>query len=466
MRGISQKIALILTVLLAGCAVGPNYQRPEVALPERYVEPHDSEDVNEEALKRWWTTFNDPLLDVYVHEMLSQNYDLKIAVEKVNEVRALYQIEAADLYPKVDMTADERRSRLSQSLFDTPFMGPPYQNLYRAGFDASWEVDIFGKLRREKEAAYYEYEAEIDSARDVYITLLSELASTYIEIRSYQQRIALSIEDIAIQKELLALAESRFAAGLDSEIEPQQIKFTLEETEAILPELQTNYRHAIHRLAVLLGKPPEGLHHDFDEIKPIPVSVATIPMGMPSDLLRRRPDIRQAERTLAAATANVGSAIADLFPRFSLLGNFGFESNRSNNWFKARSRTWSFGPSMEWPILYFGRIRANIRAQNAKQQQALLAYEQTILTSLEDVENALVSYYKEDERVYRFEKQVESSRRTYMLTKDKYMSGLVDFSDLLDADRKRVEAENNLVDSTQAFSTHLVSLYKSLGGEW
>lgn len=459
-------IKYIVFLFLAGCAVGPNYQTPEVALPESFGEFHQKDEVDELALKRWWTTFNDPLLDVLVHEALSQNYDLKIAVEKVNEVRALYQIEAADFYPKVDMTAEERRTRISQTLFDSRLLGPPYQNLYKVGFDASWEIDIFGKLRREKETAYYEYEAEINSARDVYITLLSELASTYIEIRSYQQRIALSKRDIYIQKELLALAESRFEAGLDSEIEPEQIRFSLEASEAILPELQTNYRHAIHRLAVLLGKPPQNLHDDFDELKPIPISTAAIPVGLPSDLLRRRPDIRQAERNLAASTANIGSAIADLFPRFSLLGNFGFESNRTNNWFKAKSRTWSFGPSMEWPILYFGRIRANIRVQNAKQQQALYQYEQTILTSLEDVENALVSYYKEDERVDRFEKQVDSANRTYQLTRDRYLSGLIDFSDLLDADRARIEAENNLVDSTQALSKNLVSLYKSLGGEW
>ena len=323
MKGIKSIIFLFLT----GCAVGPNYQSPPVALPESYGEPHTDEGIDEVALKRWWTTFDDPLLDVLVHEALSQNYDLKIAIEKVNEVRALYQIEAAELYPKIDMTADERRTRISQSLFDAPFMGPPYQNFYKLGFDASWEVDIFGKRRREKEAAYYEYEAEVSRARDVYITLLSELASTYIEIRGFQHRMTLSKKDIYIQKELLALAESRFDAGLDSEIEPQQVRFNLEESEAILPELETNYRRAIHRMAVLLGKSPESLHSDFDEQRAIPISTAAIPIGLPSDLLRRRPDIRQAERTLAAATANIGSAIADLFPRFSLLGNFGFESN-------------------------------------------------------------------------------------------------------------------------------------------
>ncbi|MCB1080850.1 MAG: TolC family protein, partial [Chlamydiia bacterium] len=186
----------------------------------------------------------------------------------------------------------------------------------------------------------------------------------------------------------------------------------------------------------------------------------------PSDLLRRRPDIRQAERTLAAATANLGSAIADLFPRFSLLGAFGFDGDHANNWIQAQSRTWTFGPTMQWPILYFGRIRSNIRAQNSVQKQALLSYEQTLLTSLEDVENALIAYYKEEERKKYFEKQVEAAKRQYALSRDLYLSGLSDFSTFLEADQTLVEAETNLVNSEEGFSTKCVALYKALGGEW
>ncbi|QVL57311.1 MAG: efflux transporter outer membrane subunit [Simkaniaceae bacterium] len=456
----------LLLIFLTGCAVGPNYQTPEVALPSSYYEPHDKEEIDLSELKEWWTAFNDPLLNVLIHEALSQNFDLKIAVEKIHQVRAEYQIEAAELYPKVDLTAEQRRTRISQNLFDSSFLGPPLQSLYKVGFDASWEVDIFGKRRRAKEGAYYAYEAEVNSARDVYISLLSEIAATYIQIRGLQQKVALSKRDIYIQKELLGLAEVRFIAGLDSEILPQEIEVNLEQSQALLPTLETSYRQSLHRLAVLLGKTPESLHGDFEEQGAIPISDDPIPVGLPSDLLRRRPDIRKAERVLAAATANVGEAIADLFPRFSLLGSFGFESNRTNNWFKAKSRSWSLGPNIDWPIIYFGRIRANIRAQNAKQQQALLNYEQTILTSLEDVENSLVAYYKEEERAHRYEKQVEAARRKYDLTRDKYLSGLVNFPILLDADSALVFAENNLVDSQQSLSINLVALYKSLGGEW
>ena len=437
-----------------------------MTLPSHYNEPHDKGDLDEVELQRWWTAFNDPLLDVLIHEALSQNLDLKIAVEKIHEVRSLYQVQAAELWPKVDMTAERQRQRVSQNLFDSRSLGPPIQSLYRVGFDASWELDIFGKRRREKEAAYYEYEAEVESARDVYITLLSEIATNYIEIRSAQERLSLSERNIYIQKERLSLSESKFQAGLDSEIETQLIRIALEDARSTLPSLQSQYRQAIHRMGVLLGKPPESLHEEFEERRPIPSSHQPIPVGLPSDLLRRRPDIRQAERKLAAATANVGSAIADLFPRFSLLSAFGFKSDNKNNWIQAQSRTWSFGPKMDWPLIYFGRIRSNIEAQNAVQKQALLSYEQTLLTSLEDVENTLIAYYKEDERMNFFEKQVEAAKRQYALSRDLYLSGLIDFSQFLEADLQLVQAETNLIGSQEGHSTKLVALYKALGGEW
>lgn len=460
MKGFRYLILLFLT----GCAVGPDYETPTVVLPDEYQEPH--QEANAGELKHWWHSFNDPVLDTFIQEALAANLDLSIALEKINEVRALYKIQAANLYPKVDFTAQEQRMRISQSLFDSRFLGPPLQNYYQIGFDASWEIDIFGKRRRAKEAAYYEYEAQIENTRDVYITLLGDIAATYIDICATQQKIILTERNISIQEELLALAESLYQSGLDSEIAPQTIRAKLEEISSTLPLLQTSLQQGIHRLAVLLGKNPEAVQERFKEKRTIPISTDSIPVGLPSDLLRRRPDIRQAERTLAAATANIGVAIADLFPSFSLLGAFGFESDHSNNWLKAISRSWTIGPAVNWPILYFGRIRNNIRVQNSKQEQALLAYEQTILTSLEDVENALIAYYKEEERVNRFQKQVEVADRIYQLTRYLYLSGLADFSKLLETDKERVLAQNNLTESTQQLSINRVALYKSLGGEW
>lgn len=461
-----RSFSLSLLFLLAGCAVGPNYRRPDTPLPSHYVEGEMEAPHAMEELREWWTTFNDPILDELIEEGLRENYDLKIAQERIYELRALYQIEAAELYPTLDLNAEAQRNRTSQSLFDSTFLGPPYQNYYSIGFDASWEIDLFGKLRRAKERTLDEYEAEIESGRDVLITLLGDIATTYIDLRAFQRRVHLTERDIAIQKELLALSDVRFEAGLESEIAPQEIENLLTEKEALLPALETHVKQALYRLATLLGRSPEGVSNRFNQEASIPIALSPIPVGLPSDLLRRRPDIRRAERLLAAETAGIGEAIADLFPRFSLMGAFGFESNRQTNWFRARSKSWTFGPSVDWPILYFGRIRANIRAQNARQKRALYTYEQTLLTSLEEVENRLVSYYKEEERYDAFDRQLQAAYRIFDLTRDQYLSGLTSFTALLEADQAQINAENNLIDSMQALSLSRVALYKALGGEW
>ncbi|MEM8727703.1 MAG: efflux transporter outer membrane subunit [Chlamydiota bacterium] len=456
----------VIVIFLTGCSVGPDYHTPQVALPSTYYEPHPKEGKELAELKEWWTTFDDPFLNALIDEAISQNLALKIAVEKIRQVRAEYRIEAAELYPKIDLNTEQQRMRIDRNLFDSELLDSPVQNVYKIGFDASWEIDIFGKKRRAKEGAYYAYEAEINETRAVYITLLGEIAATYIEIRGLQQKIALAKRHSHMQKKLLEIATKRFVAGLDSELSPQGVAVNLEESQALLPSLETDYRQRLHHLAVLLGKTPESLDQDFEEPGMIPVSDTPIPIGLPSDLLRRRPDIRKVERLLAAATATVGEAIADLFPRFSLLGFVGLESNDSNRWLRAASRSWSIGPNIGWPVIHFGRIRATIGARTAKQKQALLKYEQTILTSIEDVENRLAAYYKQQKRLHRYEKQVEAARRGFVLTRDRYRSGLTDFSTLLQADSELVLTENHLIDSRQLLSINRVALYKSLGGDW
>ena len=462
----SSKSLILSLLFLTGCAVGPNYHTPEITMPSSYETPMALSEEEEVELRSWWTQFDDPMLNVLIHEAISQNLDLKIAVEKINQVRAQYQIKAAELAPKIDMTAEQQRTRISQNLFDAPFLGPPTQSFYRVGFDASWEIDIFGKRRREKESAFYEYEAERENARDVYITLLGEVAQSYIEIRSLQHQIDITKRQIFIQRELLDLTTSLFDAGLSSEIDEKEIQALLEATRATLPPLEITLKQTIHGLATLLGKAPENFEDEFAQAAPIPLSTQEIPLGLPSDLLRRRPDIRQAERLLAAATANVGAAIADLFPRFSLLGNYGFQSNGYGRWIQAQSRSWAIGPSMDWPIFHFGRIRENIKAQNSLQEQALLSYEQTILTALEDVENSLVGYYKEEERRSRLEREVAAKHRAYELKRELYLSGLADFQTFLQADQDLLTSQNDLIASTEKLSTSLVALYKALGGEW
>jgi multidrug efflux system outer membrane protein len=463
---ILSKSALTVLFFLTGCSAGPNYEPPQILMPEEYQTPLSLSSEETSHLKSWWTQFEDPKLNVLIHETLRQNLELQIAVEKIYQVRAEYQIQAAELAPKVDAVAEERRSRISQTLFDSTLLGPPFQNFYRIGFDASWEIDLFGKRRREKEKAFYTYQAQREEARDIYLCLLSEVARTYIEICALEKQIHIKKEQIFIQEELLRLTKALEEAGLSSEVESQRADAMLEEMRASLPPIEASLNTRIYGLAVLLGKPPEVFTKTFEYEGTIPFSSQDIPLGLPSDLLRRRPDIRKAERALAAATANVGSAIADLFPRFSLIGDFGFQSNRSNHLFKAQSRTFSFGPSIDWPIFYFGRIRENIRAQTSFQKQVLLSYENTILTALEDVENSLTFYYREKEKRALVEKEVKAKFRLYELQKDLYLSGLSDFQTFLEANQALLDVENTLIISTQTLSTHLVGVYKALGGEW
>lgn len=455
-----------LLLFLSGCAVGPNYQAPVVVLPSHYIEEGKQEKMELSSLKSWWTQFNDPLLNILIHEAIRENFDLKIAIAKVNQVRELYFEQAAELFPKVDVVGAAERSKISETIAGSPFLGPPFQNFFRSGFDASWELDLFGKLRREKEAAFYSLEAERESARGVYITLLSEVASNYIAARGLQEKIALTKKSVYIQKELLSLSSIRFDAGLASEIEEEGRLASLENTSSTLPSLETALKQTLYRLAILLGKTPEGIQGEFDERKNIPLSYQTIPVNLPSELLRRRPDIRKAERVLAQETALLGSTIADLFPRFFLLGSYEMQSSRLHNLTKPASRAWTFGPTFNWPLLYFGRIRASIRAQAAVQEQALLNYEQTILDSLRDVESTLSAYHEEKYRHCHLSNEVSANRRAYELTRDLYLSGLKNFSDLLQADQTLLNSENALTDSTQTLSTNLVAVYKALGGEW
>lgn len=460
-----KNFSFFVLLMCMGCMVGPNYKRPDVAIPTQY-RMKAAHDAQSELIGSWWQQFNDEQLNNLIVEAAENNLDYQVALEKICEVRAYYHIKQAELFPKVDLKASAERNRISQNLFDSQVLGPPTQSMYQIGFDASWEIDLFGKRRRDREAALYEFEAEKANARDVYITLLSEVMRHYIDIRLAQQQITKTKRQIAIYRELLLLSESLNNAGLRDTIDPLLAKASYENLESSLPHLESHLEQSIHGMAILLGKAPEAIGEKFQLIASIPTSMEEIPLGLPSDLLRRRPDIRVAEKQLAKATANVGSAIADLFPRFSLLGDFGYQSNRSRRWFNAESRSWSFGPSFDWPILYFGRIRSNIRAQTSIQKQALLSYEQTILSALKDVENSLAQYFKEGETFDHLQEELKAKERIFALKSDLYMSGLSDLQSALTAENDLIQTELQLLESQGARSTYLVTLYKALGGEW
>ncbi len=470
---------------LASCMVGPDYQKPDTAMPSKFIETKGDITASEDNLCQWWKQFNDPFLDRLIEEAYRANFDYRIALEQIAAARSQYRIERSKLWPEIDLNAAAIRSRNSQTVFGnttTDFadlsgstgttsglgsIGSPVQNFFQVGFDAIWELDIFGKFRRGKRAAFDEWEASKDIAQTVLISALSEVARNYVVICALQKRIELLQEKISAEEQELRLTRNLYDAGLDSEIDVMALIATLESDQAALPVLNTALKQTIYALAVLLGRQPEGLIAEFAEMRPIPSGIDRVPVGLPSDLLRRRPDIRSAERKLAAATERIGVAVADLFPHISLTGDsIGYESQKLNQWFKGKSRYWSIGPTIDWNLIDFGRTRGFISLAKSVQRQALLTYEKTVITSLQDVEGALVAYFEEQRRQEAFLSQVEANRRALELIRDRFKSGLVSELQVLQALTTLLDSESSLVDSEQFVTRDLIALYKALGGDW
>ncbi len=464
--------AALAFVLFQGCAVGPNFQPPKTTAPAQWSAPMSGGETNlEPSLASWWKSFNDPQLDSLVERAVRTNQDLRIAEARVREARAFYRIASSQLWPTVDAGgsyARENQSKNQPILGSLPMpSGIPFENnVYQAGFDASWEIDVFGGNRRAVEAGKAEVAAAEFGRRNVLVTLLGEVARNYVELRGCQRRLEIANKNLKTQQEALALTEDRFKNGLTSDLDVQQAATLLANTRAVIPMLETGIQGYIHRLGVLLGQPPEALLAELSAPAPIPSAPPIVPAGLPSELLRRRPDIQQAERQLAASTARIGVATADLFPKFSLTGIAGYESTSASDWFSGGSKFWSLGPTVQWRIFDAGRIRANIRVQNARQEQALAAYEKTVLMSFEDVENSLVAYAKEQIRRRSLEDAVESSQDSLHLANQLYANGLASFINVLDAERSLYQAEDALVQSDKAVTQNLISLYKALGGGW
>lgn len=464
--------ATILVIGIPGCAVGPNYHQPESKAPAQWSESLAGGETNSISTPAdWWKTFRDPELDALIDRAVQSNLDLQIAQARVREARAQYGIAAADLWPTVDGSASYARDLESKhqpvlGSIPIPSSVPFENNVYQAGFDSSWEIDVFGGKRRAKQAARAELSATEFGRRDVLVTLLGDVARNYVDLRGYQQQLAIANENIAVQEKGLAITRDRFAKGLSSDLDVQQASTVLATTRAELPTLESSIQTSMHRLEVLLGQQPGTLLAELNESAPIPAQPPIVPVGLPSELLLRRPDVRQAERQLAAATANIGVAKADLFPKFYLTGAAGFESISASDWFTGGSKFWSAGPTMQWRIFDAGRIRSNIKVQNARQEEALDTYEKTVLTAFEEVENGLVLYAKEQVRRRSLQDAVVSSQKSLDTANKLYASGLTDFLHVLDSERSLYQAQDALVQSDRTISANLISLYKSLGGGW
>lgn len=330
-------------------------------------------------------------------------------------------------------------------------------DLFIVGLDASWELDFWGRVRRSVEAADAAVEAAEDARRDVLVILLAEVARNLSEVRGAEQRLAIARQNIQTQQDSVELTRVRFQAGLGTEVDVAQ---------AQVPSLEATRDAAIHRLGVLIGQPPGTLVDELRKPDRIPTGPPSVPVGLPSELLRRRADVRRAERDLAAATARIGIATADLFPRFTLTGTLGLPATDAGDVFTGASRFWSLGPQVVWPLFAGGRIRANIRVQEARQEAALARYEQAVLAVLEDTETALVRYGQEQTRREAIARAVDASQLAVRLSQELYIRGLQDFLTVLDSQRALYSAEDQLVQSEQAMAAYLIALYKALGGGW
>jgi NodT family efflux transporter outer membrane factor (OMF) lipoprotein len=521
---------LVLGAFLAGCAVGPNYKRPKVEVEQTFGEVHKttqtdpytqpSKATNSPAqISQWWRTFHDPELDALVLRALNKNYNLQIATTRLRQARAQRGMVAADLLPEVDADAGYSHARGSKNVV-LPFGGgggagggsatkaqprsssagdPPVDapnssgsqngnasrttqnqlsplgkgslpgvttDLYQIGFDSNWELDIFGGTRRRLEAATADLTAALESRRDVMVTLVSEIARNYLELRGAQQRLEVARENLAAQTEILELTRSMRKSGLVSDFDVSRSAAQVATTASTIPPLEAGTRRLIHTLSTLLSEQPNALSDELAAEKPLPSLPPEVPVGLPSDLLKRRPDIRRAERQLAAATARIGSAKADLFPKFALTGSIGLDSSTVSHLFDWQSRYFLISPTVTWPAFDAGRIVSNIRLQKANRDESLLQYRSTILSALREVEDALVTYACEQSRRASLAEALNESRRSFEVAREQYQHGLATFLNVLDAQRTIFAAQDALAQSDQTACTDLVALYKALGGGW
>lgn len=457
---------MFATLILSGCiTVGPDYVLPETKVPEKWHNELKGgitgEAQDPQSLAKWWTTLNDPVLSGFIERAVANNPDIKKVRAKIREQRARRNISNAGLFPAIDASGSFTRKKGSEETG-----GGKETDFYSAGFDAGWELDLFGGTRRNVEASTADLQASREDLRDVLVSLLAEVALNYAEIRSFQSRVEVAEKNLNIQDETYQLAQLRYEAGLANEIAVHQAKYNLENTRSNIPTLRAALEEAMNRLAVLMGDNPGAVNAELKEQKPIPISRPDLAVGIPADVLRQRPDIRRAERQLAAQTARIGVATAEMYPKINLIGSIGFESLTLDNLISAGSRAYSFGPRITWPIFNAGSIRSNIEVQSALQEQYLIQYETAVLNALEEVENTLVAYMEEQNRRQSLSDAKRAASQAAALAQDLYKAGLTDFTSVLDAQRSLLSFEDQLIQSEGNIISNLVRLYKALGGGW
>ncbi len=440
-------------------------KRPRAEVPETWSTPAtDGISTQAAQLKEWWKNFRDPRLDRLVEQALGANTDLRIADARVNEVRAMRGMANAARYPTIEQSDLIARRR---TVVQTPnSIGAVDTGMFQVGFDANWELDFFGGVRNAVKAATADVKVAEEYRRDVMVTLIAEVARNYVAVRGYQRQLDVARSNIGTQRETRDLTAVRARAGLATELDVSRAEAQLAFTEAVVPELEAAIANSIHRLGVLLGQAPGALLAEMQTAEPIPATPPEVPVGLPSALLRRRPDIRRAESEIAAQAARLGVARADLYPKFQLTGLLGRTATSPGGLTLGLGNFFSIGPSIRLPIFNGGRIRSNIKAQDARLDQAFLLYEDTLRRAWEEVENSLTSYERSRQQRAQLEKAVASNRRSVELSRELYTAGLSDFLSVLEAQNALYTSENELAQREAAVATNLVALYKALGGGW
>jgi len=449
----------VSALVLSGCAVGPRYKAPQPAAVTYHAA--DPQLVKEEPFDpKWWKQFDDPVLDSLVRKSITANTTIRIAQARLAESRAVFDERKLDRYPTVPADASYLYAKQQIPGF---FDKPATINTFRSGFDASWEIDLFGQLRHGIAAARSDNQALEAVLHDVEVSVVAELARNYFELRGAQWRLAVAERSLTNQRETLRLTQLRRDAGVGEEQDVASAAARVAATDATIPLLELEQKRAEYRIAVLTGTRPGELSADLSPRNYAPIDKA-LPIGNAAELLRRRPDVRAAERRLSAATERQGIAVAQLFPQVSVSAFVGFLAGRGSLFYSTQSFATTASPSVTWSAFDLGRARARVRASNAATAEALASYDDTVLRALEETENSFSNYHAQQQRLVKLNIQAQESKRAAEIARLRYREGVIDFLSLLDAERTQLQAEDAVAESERDVYTAVIAIYKALGG--
>jgi outer membrane protein, multidrug efflux system len=456
---------VVIILFLVSCkAVGPDYEgAPELEVPENWDNQLNNEFIEASASQtQWWTLFNDPVLNDLISRAAVDNLDAKISLARVEVARANLGIAEGAKLPALDGLGDVSEKSKSKSV-----SGDKDTDIYSSiGLDISWEIDIFGYLRRSIEAADAQLDRSVERYRDVMVILYAEIANNYVALRTAQERLQYALENVKSQKDTLRIVNARYEAELVSEVDLLQSEQNLAAAQSNIPLFHARINELSNSLAILLGKNPGTLNSELKQSYGIPHVPEKTVVQVPREILRQRPDIREAERLLAQETAEVGIATAEEYPRFNLNGTFGYDSKEFDNQFSSDSRYWSFGPNFRWNIFDGGATQAAIEVQDAQVEEARVNYEKRVLRAFEEVENAIKSYKEEKQRNVSLNVSVSAAKKVNKITLARYTSGLIDFQEVQDAERVIFFQEDDLAKSNGNLVQFIIQLYKAMGGGW